>query len=254
MDLKPPGENASLEESLKFLIKSAIDHKAQLSTVTLQIADTRDLLALNQERISTLETQVTTMGKELKAIKETVNHREQLTRNLNIRILGLPLSEDKSLGPDASAAAAKQAYDRIVRPLLVAAKAKGIITTLPSIANTITHAYRLKFRTQSNQPTLPPLIVTLQSPNIKMAVFRAKKDALPVPSATEKAARSLRFTVTEDLTSHTAAFLKLLRENAKVSRAWSVDGSIRYILEGDSNNIIHRVRSVYDPIESVLPK
>ena len=90
----------------------------QLGEVSQQLLDTRTLLTANQERIVTLESQVNTMGKEIKTLKEIVNHREQQGRTLNIRILGLPSSEEEAHGPDASAAAAKTAYDKIIRPLL----------------------------------------------------------------------------------------------------------------------------------------
>jgi hypothetical protein len=37
-----------------------------------------------------------------------------------------------------------------------------------------------------------------------------------------------------------------------VERAWSVDGNIKYIRANDSDNIIHRVKSIYDPLDKIL--
>ena len=250
--MNPPGPNASNDENMRFLIASALETRQQLCSVSLQLQETKDLLAANQKRISTLEEHVTTVEQELKSLKETVNFREQKFRILNIRILGVPQSEDEVHGPDAAAAAAKTAYDWIIKPLLVAAKAKGIVASVPNLSNSISQAYRMKNRAGPSRTSPPPLLVTLQSPAIKTAIFRAKKDALPSPSESDVAAGSARFTVTEDLTSNAAEFLKQLRGHKKVARAWSVDGIIRYIKDGDKDNNIHRVRSIFDSIEHIL--
>ena len=224
----------------------------QLGEVSQQLLDTRTLLTANQERIVTLESKVNTMGKEIKTLKEIVNHREQQGRTLNIRILGLPSSEEEAHGPDASAAAAKTAYDKIIRPLLASEKSKRIISTLPTLPNAVTQAYRMKSRFAPAKAGPIPLMITLSSPAIKLAIFRAKKDALPTPSDADKAAGSFRFTITEDLTSPTAEFLKQMRGDKRVARAWTVDGAIRYVRVGDKDEYVHRVRSVFDTLDAIL--
>jgi len=240
-----------MEENIKYLTKCSVISQVQLAKVNTQLQETQALLTTNQLRVTTLEGEVSSMSKEIKSLKEVVNHREQLARNLVIRINGLPLSEDEIHGPDAAGAAAKAAYDRILRPILTAAKTKAIIPTTPSLNNTIVKAYRFTIKSASMSGP-PPIVLTLASSAIKTAIFKAKKDAMPTTSDADKAAGSKRFTMAEDLTPPTYQFLQRLREDKRVSRAWSVDGAIRYVRDGDKDNIVRKIRSIYDSLDSIL--
>ena len=120
------------------------------------------------------------------------------------------------------------------------------------LPNAVTQAYRMKSRFAPAKAGPIPLMITLSSPAIKLAIFRAKKDALPTPSDADKAASSFRFTITEDLTSPTAEFLKQMRGDKRVARAWTVDGAIRYVRVGDKDEYVHRVRSVFDTLDAIL--
>jgi hypothetical protein len=62
------------------------------------------------------------------------------------------------------------------------------------------------------------------------------------------------FLLVEDLTPPTFAFLKLLKEDKRVDRAWTVDGQIKFIAASDTENIICKVRSIYSTIDSLFNK
>jgi hypothetical protein len=94
----------------------------------------------------------------------------------------------------------------------------------------------------------PPIIITLISSNVKIAILTNKKGNIPLPPP----GGSKRISLNEDLTADTFSLLKSLREDKRVDRAWSVDGNIKYIRANDSDNIIHRVKSVYDPLDKIL--
>jgi hypothetical protein len=173
-----------------------------------------------------------------------------MSRALCIRIINLPVVDDEVNGPDSAAATAKLAYDRVLRPLLTAAKTKGKISSVPNVSNVISRAYRLARPSNSSPP--PPIIVHLVSPNIKSILFIMKKEAMPRLSDAERAQFQKRLLLTEDLTPPTFAFLKQLKGNERVSRAWTVEGQIRFIKEGDSDNIIHKVRSVFNTVNSLF--
>jgi TolA-binding protein len=72
-----------------------------------QLFKMKQLLTSNQTRIIQLEDQVTGLNGEVKQLKKLVNSREQQSRNLTVRILGLPVTEDEVNGLDAAAAAAR---------------------------------------------------------------------------------------------------------------------------------------------------
>jgi hypothetical protein len=94
--------------------------------------------------------------------------------------------------------------------------------------------------------------VTFTSPAVKLTRLTNKRDALPPPTAADKANGTKRIIRSEDLTQDTFNKLKSLHEDKRVSRAWSVEGQLKFIKAGDVNNIIHHVRSVYDPIDVIL--
>jgi hypothetical protein len=233
----PPPPNASMEENIRFLIQAAVE--------------THTLLASNQSRITKVEEEVVALRSEVKLLKESVNAREQQARNLTVRLNGLAPSEDESCGPDPAAAAAKNAYERVIRPLLVAAKNAGKISSTPTLPNIISKAFRSHKVTGANSPP-PPIIIHLSSPTYKSAILSMRREFLPKPNDADRARGVKRLYLSEDLTPPANAFLKRLKDDKRTSRVWTVDGQIKFTKDGDSDNIVHKVKSIFDPIDSLF--
>ena len=79
-----------------------------------------------------------------------------------------------------------------------------------------------------------------------------KKSSLPAPTAAEKALGIRRYLLTEDLTNDNYKCLKALRDDSRISRAWSVEGNIRFVRSNDPGNSIMRVNSPYEHISTLL--
>jgi hypothetical protein len=188
----------------------------------------------------------------VKQLKETVNANEQQKKSLSLRLLGLPPSEEELNGPDVNAATAKIAYDKVIRPILTSAKAKGKIASVPSLANTIVKAFRTAKLSPSQPNNSPPIIITVISPNVKIAIMTNKKGNIPIPTPTDRSNGVKHISLNEDLTADTFSLLKSMREDKRVARAWTVDGNIKFIRANDPENIILRVKSIYDPIDTIL--
>jgi hypothetical protein len=109
----------------------------------VQLNETKALLTSNQSRLTSAESKIVNLETKVKQLKEIVNHREQLARSLCVRIVNLPVAEDEINGPDPAAATAKLAYERVIRPLLTAAKTKSKISSVPNLPTAVTKAYRL---------------------------------------------------------------------------------------------------------------
>jgi hypothetical protein len=45
-----------------------------------------------------------------------------------------------------------------------------------------------------------------------------------------------------------------IRGHARVERAWTTEGQLRFTLKGDSSSYVHKVKSVFDSIDSIIPK
>jgi hypothetical protein len=192
-----------------------------------------------------------------------LNAIEQKDRSLAVRIFGLPLSEEEKDSIDQSVtsntAAAKTAYDKMLKPILSNARDMKLIATLPQMQNVIAEAFRLpdKKNTSSGSTSTtkrpPPILVKLVSSSIKMAIFKAKS-AMPEPNEAEKSAGVRRYHIAEDLTPATFNFLMDIRANSAVERAWTTEGQIRFTLANDRTSYVHKVKSVFDSVEAVIKK
>jgi hypothetical protein len=75
---------------------------------------------------------------------------------------------------------------------------------------------------------------------------------LPTTDA-EKNSSCRRFIIVEDLTQPTHKKLREITEDDRVEKAWTVEGQIRFVLKtGDKS--VRKVKSVYDPISTIIPE
>ena len=209
-----------------------------------QFAELRELLAANHARVTVVEEQMSSMLQEIKSLKETVNLREQQVRSLSIRVVGLPNQEDENTP--------KLIYDRVIKPMLVAAKEKNIIASVPQLSTAVLEAYRIRPRGGAVPSGSHPIRVKLATPALKSALFRVKKEALPGLSEQEKAAGHRRILMVEELTPAAYDLLRRLRDDSRVSRAWSVEGRIKLVKTGDNSSTVLTVKSIFDPVSTIL--
>jgi hypothetical protein len=219
------------------------------------LAELKDMKA----RVVQNENDIKHAFSEIFDLKEKLNSFEQRDRATAVRIFGLPLSDEEKEGIDPQKAAAKVAYERLLRPILSSAKDKGFISTLPHLSNVIQEAFRLSPKNNSSSASSsssrpPPILIKLASTSIKTAIFKAKSASLPEPTEAERSAGIKRFHIAEDLTSPTFKLLMELRDHERVERAWSTEGQIRFTYKGDKTSYVYKVKSVFDPIDVILSK
>jgi hypothetical protein len=127
------------------------------------------------------------------------------------------------------------------------AKAKGDITSVPSLANTVEAVYRAGKISGSHTP---PIVVIFNSRAARLAVLRNKKNNIPMPTDEEKSAGAKRYIIAEDLTGPSFRMLRYLQADDRVSKVWSAEGQIRYVLKSDPT--IKKVTSVYLTVDQIL--
>jgi hypothetical protein len=244
-----PLHNSSIEQSLQFLVANSHATNAKLDEALSELKDMKT-------RVVQAESDIKHAFAEIFELKEKLNAFEQRDRATAIRIFGLPLAEEEKEGIDTQRATAKIAYEKIIRPILSAAKDKGLISTLPNVNNAIQEAFRLTSKKSSVSSTStsrpPPILVKLTSRSIKTAIFKSKNSALPEPTEAEKKAGINRYHVAEDLTTPTFNLLMDLRAHEKVERAWTTEGQVRFTFKNDKTSYVHKVKSVFDSIESII--
>jgi hypothetical protein len=157
---KGPGAGGTLDQRLHHILAVLMETKSiceqnQKEIVTLK------------EKIIFLEKENNTVKRELRAAKESTNRYELASRFLTVRVLGLPVSaeEHAAASPeDRNKAAVKNAYDKILKPILSVAKAKGHLEVVPQLKTTIEEGFRINSNAKDKRGVPSPLPSSSDSP------------------------------------------------------------------------------------------
>jgi uncharacterized coiled-coil protein SlyX len=205
-------------------------------------ADLESMVARVTSLEAKVETQEKTIGYlrcEVRALQNRVNDHEQERRNLSLRLFHFP-------GSDSETGLAKKVYDKLLKPILKAAHAKGDLPTTPQVDNVIEEIYRAgRFAAGANKPP-PPIIIKFVSPAVRKAILMHKRNNTPPPDSGSK-----RLILTEDLTPDTHKKLKQLMDDERVVKVWSRSGTLWYVPRGD-NAKAKIVKSVFLSNDQIL--
>jgi hypothetical protein len=240
-DISTIPEGATLDDKMDLVLSLLFKQSKQLTLFEQKIS-------LLENENKSLRSAVNLLNREVHSLKTTVNNSEQQRKGCTIRLLGLSMSEDESSATDGGKALATRVYERILKPILVAARAKGAI---PGCSSVIEECYRVG-KASSDKSKPPPVVIKLCSKQIRLTIMRTKKTGMPAPSAADIALGIKRHVIVEDLTRDSLKLLKALAADERVSKAWTIDGSIRFLLASDQTNSVRRVKSVYDSVDSIL--
>jgi len=222
-------------QKLDFLISSMVEVKksqANLESLVTRVTSLEAKVALQDSAIASLQA-------EVKFLKERDNSREQQSRNNALRLYNFPGSDDETH-------LAGKVYDKVIKPILTAAKAKGDLSTLPQAGTTIENCFRVgRFAAGPNKPP-PPIVIKFTTPAIRMAILKNKRNSTPPPLFNDK-----RLVLSEDLTPATHRKLRELMEDERVEKAWTLSGSI-WVVRSGPNNKPFQVKSIFDPIDKIL--
>ncbi len=242
---------AKLDEILSRLSKldsleSKLDEFSRtVNSLTTSVNTLKNDVAAQAADIAEIRLVMAANKKEIRTLKEQLNHREQLLRGSTVRVFNLPPVRGESVNNYQGLA--NRVYDKIVRPCLVAAQASGDLGTVPQIQNCIESCYRVFSPTEPEPGASPmPVVVRLSSPALKTAVMKNRR---AIPSSEEPGIR--RVLVVEDLTPPAHKLLKELQKDTRTSKVWSVNGRICYKTSNNPESII-RVKSVFSSVSDIL--
>ena len=206
-----------------------------------------------KEEVGSLNFTVNTHGDRLTALenemmvqKELSNTQQQQLRSLTLRLLNVPPTLGEQ--PNNFANLREHVYSRFIVPMLDAAVDNGEIPLVPPKNSVIESCFRPYAAVPDKLP--PPIIIKLSNKQLKVAIMRNKKE-MPVPSSVEKEAGITRFILVEDLTPDVHRCLAALSKSKLTAKVWSVDGHIKFT-KADKPDVVRTVKSVYDPIASIL--
>ncbi len=223
-----------------------------LSTLTSTVQQLQSNVTSNTSAIAEIKSEMASFkedtNKEIRALKSTLNRREQQIRASTIRIFNFPVTPGESVENYKSLTG--RVYDRLLRPLMTAAKSGGDLGVVPQVQNTVDACYRVYQGQQARDGPPPPVIVRLKDTNLKSAVMKYRRRHTPSPSEAEQADGLTRFTIVEELTQPAHKLLLELKKNSSVEKVWSLNGQLYYTVAGKSG--FSKVRSIFDSVETIL--
>ncbi len=243
-----PGAGGTVEQRLEHILAVLMETK--------NICEQhRKDIAVLQDKIISLEREYKEVKRELRVVKESTNKSELASRYLTVRVLGLPVSADECAAAspeDRNKAAVKAAYDKIFKPILTVAKAKGFLEVVPQLKTAIEEGFGINSTAKDKRgvPYPPPLIIRFTQKSFRAAVFFHKKEALASLSG-GASSDGINCFIVEDLTSATLKKMKELRDDDRVEKVWTTEGQIRFTLV-DAPSRVHKFRGVYAPLSEFI--
>lgn len=228
-----------------------LDRIANLSE-KLDTMDSR-LIALTTEK-DMLKNTVQEQAKEIASLRNGLNEREQYARNWSMRCLNIPIPVHSETD---TRFVMHCLYDTLLHPILEGAKAEGEIVNIPDCNTLLETAHILPGKNGAK-----PVIARFYSRYWRNLIFRHRKQYAPKDTSNATAATASngtrnnaarqKFPFFEDLTR--ASFLKLasIKEKKEVIAAWTVNGSIRFRVQGSDTT--YKVGNLADTFESIIGK
>jgi len=236
---------SSMDAKLDLILANIQDLSYKFDKLESKVAVLQQTSAVHDQSIADLQ-------KEVLQLKEAGNTRDQEGRIKVIRIFNLPIAEDEAA--NANKILASKVYERVLKPVLTAAKSKGDIASLPQQQTLIEDCFRARGPSSgSGSGPPPPVIVKLTSHNFKTALMKNKRDSIPAPSRAEAANGVLPCFVVEDLTPVTHKKMMELKADKRVAKIWTINGQIRLTLTASPESVI-KVKSPYVNCEKLLNK
>jgi hypothetical protein len=238
-----------MEDKINEILSIVREQSKALEETRALLSDSLKRVSKLEEQVAVLQTTVFAQDREIRQLKDRANSAAQLTKANSIRLIGYPTSDEETKSTDGGKSFTARIYEKILKPVLAVAKAKGDIPSVPSLANTVEAVYRAG-KTGPGTHT-PPIVITFNNRAARLAVLRNKRNNIPLPTDEERSLGAKKYIIAEDLTGPSFRMLRLLQNDDRVSKVWTADGNIRFVLKDEPNHL-KKVSSVYLTVDQVI--
>ena len=222
----------------------------KLTYLTVKIDAMEAALQAMKREKEDLLSKVQDQANEIAELRNNLNEREQYARSWSMRCLNIPVPSDSETD---TRLVMQLVYDLLIRPILEGAMSKESISQIPSCDSLLETAHILPGKASAK-----PVIARFYSRYWRNLVFRHRRDFAPreqaAPStntrSSGKPAPRMKYPFFEDLTRASFDKLKAIKQHEDVSSAWTVNGTIRFKVQG--NETVFRVSSLSDTVESIV--
>jgi hypothetical protein len=161
----------------------------------------------------------------------------------------LPVSQKEASSNERNKVAVKNAYDRFLKPFFNAARAKGLISSVPQLTTAISEGFRLNTiaKDKRGNPYLAPLLIKFSDKTFRSAIFLCKREVL---ASLKEEGGSIPIIV-EDLTGATLAKMKELKDDEGIEKVWTTEGAIRFTLVADPEKV-RKFPGAFTPISEAI--
>jgi len=186
------------------------------------------------------------MATLVEALDENRKYKEEI-KQLTIKVN--TLEKDNKITKKELRQVKENAYDRFLKPIFNAARAKGHITAVPQLTTAISEGFRLNTNAKDKRgiPYPAPLLIKFSDKTYRTAIFLCKREVL----ASLKEEGGTIPIIVEDLTAATLAKMKELKEDERIEKVWTTEGSIRFTLVADPEKV-RKFPGAFTPISEVL--
>jgi hypothetical protein len=120
------------------------------------------------------------LQQELVNVKISANNRDKLLRMKSVKLSGFPVSEEERSASDPEKFLAKRIYDKILVPVLSAAKEDGALDSVPTLAKTIEVIRRINtWSPPSTSGSVPGLAPKEKAPPSSLSLPALTPSGLP---------------------------------------------------------------------------
>ncbi len=216
-----------------------------LETMPARLEKLESLLMESNRKVSSLEAELITKDKTILELKTKANNIEQYNRQWSVRVLNVPIPAGDETDP---LKVMHMLFNTVLLPILQGALSKGLIRAIPECEEILETAHILP----GNNSKPKPIIARFYSRNIRAMVFRLKREFATKTTTTSSGStrQTIKYPVFEDLTRDTFNTLKSLSNDTRTGAVWTVNGSIRYKLSGETE--IRKVSDIFDDVNTIL--
>ena len=203
------------EKELCDLIKFMKDNDVKIDELKLLISEAADY------------------QKKLSEIELYCNANEQYNRNWSIRVFGVEVPKSLIVSSGTDGACMLQVYNRLIHPVL-----SKKLSYVPECFDLLSNGHFVGEK-KGNLPRT--IIIRFNSRYYRNLFLGAKFDYLPKPTAAEVTKGIRYFACYPDLTARNHSYLIGLKSDSRTKSCWAFDGSLRFVLDGDSSRNVHFV-------------
>lgn len=221
-------DSLSPEEVNKLVLRTVLDLKSSLPTIENKVTK---LETVTKEH----DTEIDKLKRDMLFMKQKMNRKEQQEKSNSLRFIGVH-EEEEELADNK--ALVRKVY-QLFTPVWTAAKEAEFIEAVPRMTTVNMTCFRVGARNppRSEQPSSPakprPIIVKFDNDKLRSALFKFKREFLPLPGPEEQAMGIKYLTLVEDLTGPNLRALRGLQANDNIDKAWASGGRVKFTLKSD---------------------